>query len=263
MSETTTAPTAPARRGVPRGAFRRLVLTEARLTLREPIALVWGVGMPVILVVVFGSIPAFQEPLPGQGGMTLFDAYAPILVLVVLAMLGLVGLPVPLASYRELGVLRRMSTTPVPPSRLLAAQLVVNLSNALVALSLIASIGASAFGLPLPRHAPGFVLTFALATACLFSIGLCVAAVARTGRAAAAIGNGLFFPLAFFAGLWLPQQVMPTALATIARLTPTGAAVDALNTTMAGDFPAAQSLVLLAGFTTVFGLIAVRAFRWE
>lgn len=263
MTETTTAGTARARRGVPRGAFRRLVLTEARLTLREPIALVWGVGMPVVLVVVFGSIPAFQQPLPGQGGMTLFDAYAPIFVLVVLAMLGLVGLPVPLASYRELGVLRRMSTTPVPPSGLLAAQLVVNLSSALVALTLIAAIGASAFGLPLPRHVAGFVLTLVLATACLFSIGLCVAAVARTGRAAAAIGNALFFPLAFFAGLWFPQQVMPTALATFARLTPTGAAVNALNATMAGDFPAAQSLLLLAGFTTVFALIAVRAFRWE
>jgi ABC-2 type transport system permease protein len=266
MSTTTTRRSqsaAPSPGGVPPGAFRRVVLTEMRLTLREPIALVWGVGMPVVLVVVFGSIPAFQEPLPGQGGMTLFDAYAPVLVLVVLAMLGLVGLPIPLASYRELGVLRRMSTTPVPPSRLLAAQLVVNLASAGVALVLIASIGASAFGLPLPRHAAGFVLTLILATACLFSIGLCVAALARTGRAAAAIGNALFFPLAFFAGLWFPQQVMPTTLATIARLTPTGAAVDALNATMAGDFPTARSLLLLVGFTTVFGLIAVRAFRWE
>ncbi|MGM0385841.1 MAG: ABC transporter permease [Actinomycetota bacterium] len=257
-----TAATTAARR-VPRGAFRQLVLTEARLTLREPIALVWGVAMPVILVVVFGLIPAFQEPIPGYGTMTIFHAYAPILVLVSLSMLGLVGLPAALASYRELGVLRRMSTTPVPPSRLLAAQLVVNLASALLAIALIAGIGTLAFDLPLPQHWPGFVLTLALATACLFAIGLSVAAVARTGRAAAAIGNALFFPLAFFAGLWFPQQAMPSTLATISRLAPTGAAVEAFNATMAGDFPATQPLLLLVGYTAVFAVIAVRAFRWE
>jgi ABC-2 type transport system permease protein len=255
--------TPTARPAVPRGAFRKLILTEGRLTVREPVALVWGVGMPVVLVVVFGSIPAFREPIPGAGGLTLFDAYAPILVMVALAMLGLVGLPVPLASYRELGVLRRMSTTPVPPSRLLGAQLAVNLASALVALVLIAVIGATAFAMPLPRHVPGFALTLALATASLFTLGLCVAAVARTGRAAAAIGNALFFPLAFFAGLWFPQQAMPSTLQTIARLTPTGAAVDAFDATMAGDFPAAQALLLLAGYTVVFAVIAVRTFRWE
>jgi ABC-2 type transport system permease protein len=239
------------------------VLTEATLAWREPIGLVWGVGMPVVLVVVFGSIPTFRQPLPGQGGLTLFDAYAPVLVLVVLAMLGLMGLPLPLASYRELGVLRRMSTTPVPPTRLLAAQLLVNLAAAGLALVLIAAVGTAFFDLALPRHLPGFLLATLLAAACMFSLGLCVAAVAPTGRAAAAIGNALFFPLAFFAGLWLPQQVMAATLRTIARFTPTGAAVEALTDTMAGQLPSARPLLVLAGFTAIFCAVAVRTFRWE
>jgi len=78
--------------------------------------------------------------LPGYGGLILFDAYVPIIMVLGLTMLGLLGLPGPLVSYRELGILRRLSTTPVPPSWLLAAQVVVQLCIALAGL-LIVNVG--------------------------------------------------------------------------------------------------------------------------
>ena len=259
----TTTTANPGAHRVPRKAFRRLVQTEARLALREPIGLVWGVGAPLLLVIIFGSIPAFQIPAAELGGLTYFDAYAPILMVFVLAMLAFLSLPYPLAGYRELGVLRRMSATPVPPSRLLAAQLVVNLAMALIALLLIILIGTTVLDLKLPQHVPGFVLTLVLAAGCLFSLGLVAAAIARTARAAVAIGNVLFFPLAFFAGLWLPQQAMPATLRGIAEVTPTGAAVDALNSTLAGQWPSTVPLLVLTGYTVVFSFVAIKRFRWE
>ncbi len=42
------------------------------------------------------------------------------------AILGLISLPAALVSYRDQGILRRLSTTPVPPSWVLAGQLVIN-----------------------------------------------------------------------------------------------------------------------------------------
>ena len=60
------------------------------------------------------------------------------------ALLALIGLPGPLTSYRELGVLRRMSTTPVPPSWVLGAQVVVNLALFSVAV-LVVVLGGAAF----------------------------------------------------------------------------------------------------------------------
>lgn len=246
-----------------RHPFRRLVITEARLAWRQPVGLLWGVGLPVLLLVIFGSIPVFQEPLPGLGGMTLFDAYVPILMIVVLSMLAFLSMPSALASYRELGVLRRISATPVPPSRVLAAQLVVNLALALLALTLIVVIGMSGFGLALPEHLPGFLVAIAFSAVCLFSLGLVIAAFARTSGAAAALGNAAFFPLAFFAGLWLPQQQMPDLLRGISQATPTGAAAQALNETVAGQFPSLAPLLLLAGYSAVFAIVATRWFRWE
>ena len=151
-------------------------------------------------------------------------------------MLALVSLPIPwrpIANRR----LRRMSNTPVQPPRLLAAQLVVNLVIALLSFGLITALAAAVFEVRLPRQAVGFPITLVLTAAPLVPLGLCVAAVARTARAAATIGNVLFFVLAFCAGLWLPQQVMPDLLRTFTEATPTGAAVQALNDSMRGKSP--------------------------
>jgi hypothetical protein len=42
-----------------------------------------------------------------------------------------------------------------------------------------------------------------------------------------------------------------------------GAAVHALRDSMLGTFPSAQLLLVLAGWAVVFGVLAVRFFRWE
>src|SRR5579862_7823390 len=129
--------TLPLSTKVQRTAFGKVVLNEARLTWRRPIALIAGVALPVMLTVLFGELPAFRQSPASFGGITLFDAYVPVLAVFSLALLALLGLPIPLASYRELGLLRRLSTTPVHPSWLLAAQGLVQLCVAVTALAVI------------------------------------------------------------------------------------------------------------------------------
>src|SRR5450755_2391995 len=128
-----------------RAAFGKIVVNEARLAWRRPIGLIGGVGIPVLLV-IFGEVPAFQQPAASLGGLTAFGVYVPILAVFALAMLALMGLPIPLVTYRELGVLRRLSTTPVPQSWLLAAQGVVQLCVALTGLAVIVGAGVAVFG---------------------------------------------------------------------------------------------------------------------
>jgi ABC-2 type transport system permease protein len=246
-----------------RTAFAKIVRNEARLAWRRPVGLIAGVGVPVFLMVIFGEIGAFQEPSAILGGFTLFDLYVPILAVFAMAMIALLGLPVPLASYRELGVLRRLSTTPVPRSWLLAAQGVVQLVVALIALAVIFGVSMTAFGAGAPASPGGLLLSIALSAAGLFPIGLMVAAVARTANAASIMGRLAFFPLIFFAGLWLPRDLMPTVLRDISNYTPLGAAVQAIQSSMLNGFPSAAPLLVLAGYAVVFGFMARRFFRWE
>jgi ABC-2 type transport system permease protein len=146
-------------------AFGQVVLNEARLVRRQPVNMIRSIGLPVVLVIIFGELPSFHQALPGYGGLILFDAYVPIIMVLGLTMLTLLGLPGPLVSYRELGILRRLSTTPVPPSWLLAAQVVVQLCIALAGLAIVNITSVVAFGAPVPKSAGGLALSCLLVLA--------------------------------------------------------------------------------------------------
>jgi ABC-2 type transport system permease protein len=257
----TNASVLPAR--APRSAFRKLLQSEVRYAWRAPLGLLVGVGVPVLVLVVLGLIPGANKPVKSLGGLTLFTVYFPVLIVLALAVLSLLSLPTHLASYREQGILRRLSTTPVPPAWMLAAQVIINLALAVVALGILVVAGMAAFGLGAPRQPGGFTLALLLTVAAMFAIGLWIAAIARTQNTAAAIGQLFFFPLVFFSGFFLPRASMPSVLRQIGDWTPAGAAAHAMQDSMLGTFPSAQALLVLAAWAAVFAVPAVRFFRWE
>jgi ABC-2 type transport system permease protein len=244
-----------------RSAFRNLVAVEAKLLVREVVPLLWGVGFPMVLLSVIGATS--PGPDKSLGGVSLATAYVPILIAFSCATFALQGLPTVLAGYRERGILRRLNATPVGAGRLLGAQLTVNIVVTLVATLGIVIVGDAAFGVPLPGQPAGFILALILAATAMLTLGLLVASLARTGRVAGAVGTMLFLPLMFFAGLWMPQALMPAALRSAGDDTPLGAAVSALQHSMSGQWPSAGGLAILAGYTAVFGLLSWRFFRWE
>ena len=252
----------PLPRPARRTAFGKIVLNEARLAWRRPIGLLGGV-IPMLLLVIFGKLPAFQHAAASLGGLSPFDVYVPVLAVFGLAMLAMLGLPIPLVTYRELGVLRRLSTTPVPPSWLLAAQGVVQLCLALTGTVVLGVVAVTVFGAAAPKNPGGFALSVLLSIAGLLPIGLMIAAIARTANAASVIGRLAFFPMMFFAGLWLPRELMPTVLLDISNYTPLGAAAEAMQDSMLGGALPAAPLLVLAAYAVVFGFLARRFFRWE
>jgi ABC-2 type transport system permease protein len=251
-------------RGAARGAaLGRLTRTEFRLFLRERIGPIWGVGFPLVLLIIFGSIPSFSRAQASLGGLTELDLYVPILIAFVIAMLALNALPPVLAGYREKGILRRLRTTPVGAVRVLGVQLAIDLAVEAVAVTLLLAEARIAFGVALPRQLAGFVITVLLAAAALIAIGLFVATAVPSGRAANAIGAILFYPLVFFGGLFLPIATMPPLLRHISHATPLGAAVQAMQDATDGHWPHPMSLLTMATYAVAFGVVAVKWFRWE
>jgi ABC-2 type transport system permease protein len=246
------------------GQLMKLTLVEAKILMREPIALFWGLLFPGLLLFLLGRFfPGFQDPIPELDGLRTIDLYAPIVLGLSLATVGVATLPAILATYRQFGILRRLRTTPVHPARLLLAQLIVQLAVAVVAAAAAIGVGAIAFGIPLPQNVPGFVLSFALAACSVFAIGLLIGAVAPTVSAAQGIGMMVYFPFLFFAGVYFPRDAMPEGLRTVSDLTPIGAGVQALQDTWAGSAPAVSSLIVMAAYALIAGLAAARFFRWE
>jgi ABC-2 type transport system permease protein len=236
-----------------------LIAVETRLAIREKVGPVWGVAFPLILLIILGNVPSMRRPEQANGGLSTFEVYVPVLVLFNLAMLALIALPNTLAGYRETGVLRRMRTTPVGPARVLAAQLAANLIVALVAVGLLLAVARVGFGVPLPSHPLGFAAGWVLVAAALFAIGLLVTALAPSRGAATAIGTVLYFPLMFFAGLWVPVTQMPPLLRGISHATPLGAGAQAFQ----DGYPSLQPVLVLLAYALAGTLAAIRWFRWE
>ena len=257
---TLTAPRAPR---APRAAFGTIVLNEARLAWRQPAGIVVAIGVSLLLLVIFGSIPVFQQTSARLGGLSAFEVYIPILISFSIGVLALAYLPGPLVSYREQGILRRLSTTPVPAFWVLAAQFVVQACLMLIAVFLLIGVSVAGYGTIAPRNPGGLVLALVLAIAALFAIGLSIAAAARTSGAARALMALAFYPLMFFSGLYIPMQLLPPVFATISHFTPLGAAVQAIQDSMLGRFPPALPLLVMAAYAIVFGYLARRFFRWE
>ncbi|THV26818.1 ABC transporter permease [Glycomyces paridis] len=232
-------------------ALAKLTAVETKLLLREPGSLV-SVLIPLFILVVFGSsIDATDTTL------------LPMSLAIAVGLVGLYLLPTTMASYRERGILRRLSTTPIRPGSLLAVQLVLQTALVLIACGLLMGVASGVLGVRLPGGLLPTLGVFLLGTAAMFAIGLLIAALAPNGRAANGIGVLLYFPMAFLAGLIQPVDQMAATVARIGEYTPLGAFRSALHQAWSGQAPDVLPLVLLAVYTLAVSALAARLFRWE
>lgn len=251
----------PRRRPSP-GPFVELLKVEGKLALREPYGLGMGLAFPLILLIVFAFISSQVPGNVADTGLTVLDLYIPTLIVIALLSIALT-LPRTMVRDREIGWLRRVSTTPVHPSRLLAVQLMLNLVIAVAAVAIIVCGGAVIFGAPLHVAVFYFILSVILAIAEIFSLGLVVVALAPSQTVASALSGVLFFPLLFFSGLWVQPAQAGGTLQTLMYYSPGGAAGRALLYSVFNTIPPYATLLTMALYAVIFAFIAIRYFRWE
>jgi len=257
-----TARAMPSRARPPSRGFWELVKVEGKRARRAPVGLLLGVLVPVILLVIFSAIPGLKQLAPGST-LTMFTQYVPVLIAMSVCLIALVSLPIPVVSDRQAGVLRRFATTPAPPAWVLAAQVIVNLALALAAIVILVAGSVLFFGVRMPAQWGGFALSALLCIAAMFGIGLLITSLARSPQVAGAVGTVLLYPLLFFAGMWTPRQNLSPTLQHIGNYTPLAAAVQAMDAAMQGHFPPARPLLVMTAYAVVFGIVAIRMFRWE
>ncbi|TYB54747.1 ABC transporter permease [Nonomuraea sp. PA05] len=229
----------------------KLAVVETKLLTRDPGTL-FSLLIPLFILVVFGS-----SIEPGD------TVLLPMALAIAVGLVGLYLLPTTLAGYRERGILRRLSITPVRPGSLLVVQLLLQLVLVVVACGLLVTVAGTVLGARLPGLVLSGVLAFLLGTASMFAIGSLVAALAPNGRAANGIGVLLYFPMAYLAGLMQPVDQMPDIVATVGKFTPLGAFRESLQDVWAGSAPSLVALGVMAVYTLVIGLAATKLFRWE
>ena len=245
-------------------ALRPFLVNETRLYLREPWIAGLTLALPVVLFLALGLPASSAAPDPAIGGHRQVDTALPSLSLgLSLTLLGLFSVPTFLATYRETGLLRRLAVTPVSPSTVLTAQLVISAVTALIAVVALLLIGWFVIGMAFPASAPGLAAAIVLGTAATFGIGLVIAALASTAKAATGLAFAAMVPSFFLGGVYVPRQFLPGWVQTIGDATPLGALRQAVEIAQTGDGRLWLPLAILTAWSVATVGVARWTFRWQ
>jgi ABC-2 type transport system permease protein len=173
---------------------------------------------------------------------------------------------IPFVQLRVTRVLKRFSATPVSRGAIIASQGVTRLILAVAQTVVLLLVGRLLFGVQIgdnPLAMAAFVLLGGIAFLCL---GLAVSGLARTEESVPALVQAVSFPMMFLAGVFWPIENFPAAVQVISRVLPLTFLGDGLRQVMVGGaalYPLWVDYLVLAGWTAVLAVLAVRLFRWE
>jgi ABC-2 type transport system permease protein len=196
----------------------RLAATEMKLFLREPMVLTFVFAFPVLTVLILGGV--FDDDDPNFEGALPSDYYVAAYIGVVIAAIGLVMLPVHLASYRERGVLRRFDVSRYPRWALPAAWVIVAMIISIVAIAVLLGTGYLVYGLPEPDNLVGVALGTLLGALAFISSGIVLGLALPSARSAQGLGMLLFFPFFLLGGAGPPPDAMGDPMSSIANAIP-------------------------------------------
>ena len=244
-------------------SVRALSWIELKLFLREPVTVVFTLALPplvlYVLAEVFGNTPDPDGAVfRGVGGATF---YLPAYVGLVVASLGLIGLPVHLASYRERGVLRRFQAARVPVGALLVSQLFVLLVGVAAGTVLLISLARASWDIRWPGSWLGVSAAVLVGTVMFAAIGVLLGAVMPTARAAQGIGVLLWFTMQMVSGAGPPPEVLSPALNRIGDALPLKHLVVALQDPWLGYGSNWTQLGVMLVITVAAAGLAVPALR--
>jgi ABC-2 type transport system permease protein len=176
------------------------------------------------------------------------------------------GLALILVARRELGILKRIRSTPLPPAKYLVAVLTsIMVVFALQAVSLFV-LGKVLKSTPWPHNVVSLTLALALGAAVFAALGLALTGYIRSLEGSSAIVNVIVLPMAFLSGSFGPTRHYPQVLRAIGAVLPLKPLIDLINGIylhgqQIWDRPRAVAILIAWG---IFGmLVAIRKFRWE
>lgn len=245
-------------------AFFTMTLTELKLSMRTYVYVFFAFVFPPMMLLLFGGIYG-NAPSDFYHGHGAVDVLTPAYIGMILAVSGIMGLPLGLAEYRQHKVLKRYKATPISTGTIMIPQLLVNGFMSIVGVVLLVIVGKLVFDLHFLGNGFYFVLAFFLSMAGIFSIGFLISATASNSRTATAIAYLVYFPMLFLSGATIPLQIMPEAVRVISKFLPLTYCVEILQGTWIGnsigDFPTA--IILLLAISGVCVGFSMKFFRWE
>jgi ABC-2 type transport system permease protein len=242
--------------------FLRELRTEQVLFWRNREAAFFTFFLPVIFFLIFGSIYG-NDTIDGVKGARFLEAG---MIGYGVASTAFAGLAITMVIRRESGVLKRIRSTPLPPSTYIAAVLGSTFLVFVIEALLIIVIGRLLFHVAVPDRPGSLIVALVIGAAAFAAMGLGITGAVHSAEGSSAVVNAVYLPMAIISGTFFSPQKYPGFLKAIADVLPLTYFTKLTRNLMIGEHhiwsqAGPLAVVLIWG---VLGLIAaIWGFRWQ
>jgi len=241
--------------------FLHQLRAEQRLYWRSRESAVFTFVFPLLLFVLLGSVYSghyYGKPAP-QVLLAALLAYGCVMV-------AFAGLAITLVIRREDGILKRLRSTPLPPTTYVTGLLLSTLVVFAIETIALFVLGRLVFGTPFPSQAGSIALLITIGSICFAALGVGLSGLIRSAEGSSAVVNLIVLPMAFLSGAFGPTEHYPTFLRDIGDVLPLTYMVHLANNVYLHDqavWSDPGAIAVLAAWGAVGLIAAIFRFRWE
>ena len=245
--------------------LRGQIRSTNRMFWRTPIAAFFTLALPVIFLVLFSVIFGSEDI---GGGYSFSQFFAPSMAVFAAVSSTFTNIAIGTALARDQGILKRVRGTPLPAWIYMAGRIGSGVWISVISVILMFVLGWAFFGFRMIWDDFGLaVLVFVVGIATFSALGLSVCAVIKNGDAAPAVANGVFLPMAFISGIFIPLDDAPTWLVVLGEVFPlkhfAGPFGDAFDPLHTGQVLGWENLAIMGAWLALALLITTRFFSWD
>jgi ABC-2 type transport system permease protein len=254
-----------------------LVVHHLRSFWRNPFGAFFTVVFPLVLVVILGGLFGDSALIVGQrwvpqgetldGSVAFSQVIIPAVAAFAVAMAGYVHLATATASDRQDGTLKRLRSTPLPPTTYLTSRMVTAAVIGTTCAAVVIAYGVAAVAMPLTGAGlPLAALAIVLSAAAFAALGLMVAGLTPPG-AVSAVAFGTILPLAFISEVFLHGMALPPVISAAGWAFPLRHLSVLLRETLTAPgtsgMPTAVSFAVIVAWGAVALAVTRATFAWD
>jgi ABC-2 type transport system permease protein len=167
---------------------------------------------------------------------------------------------------KKMGILRRLSTTPLKVWQYFLATMIGQAVIGFVSLGMMFVVAISFFKLNVVGNYFELAAFLVLGVTTILGIGLALGGWAKNERQAAPLSNIIVFPMMFLSGTFFPRFLMPEWLQQVSAFLPLTPIIDGIRLIATEGkhlIDILPQLGLIGVWLVVIYAIAFRVFRWE
>ena len=179
---------------------------------------------------------------------------------------GMWGIGFSIVTARSRGLLKRLVATPMRKRDYLLGQMMGRMVFLIPEVAVLVGFAHAAFGVPVKGSLVALALVAGVGAMAFTGIGLLVASRPRTIEGVSGLMNFVMLPMWIFSGVFFSPSRFPDAMLPLIRLLPLTALNDALRAVMIDG----ATLASIAGPLCILGVwgliafaVALRLFRWQ